>query len=899
MLQLSVFRALSFALPGLLALPSAVLGQATAPAEAPEPRPAATLDVDRLIAATGLTTASVDGPVWQIAAREGFQLLTIPVELHPPAKETRLDRSPVEVRGARFVCWRLEPNDPDRARREEADIRADDTTLPEGAPLITRSLTLTPNGRATWQVDRVIAGGTLKTGDEPFLLKIRPDRLRELRPPRPERVTQQPNETRAAFALRRRETDAAYREAIDAYRDLTRLVTDLPDEMTAPVDWPRVWAVYEVRGEQTELSFAGAPPLPWTVTVDQLAAARSLMARGGGAPSPEQYQQLAVVLPLLAGGHPISHDLLGRVLVEGSLVAHAQPRGPITRAVTAVLDGPAEQWRPQIVRDLVTAPPTTGTTQLLRAAAKHLDDEAKRIAYRSRFEAIARSAEGFDEVLTEANRGLREQTAVDPGELFERLLARAGSTPESIEAVVKGIELESLEQTRRDAMIEAVVESAAEHPAAARLLDERLLTSGDTEVVKAALAALTPDPPQTQPAAATKGAGEGGDAAPVQPGVEEAPRRIPLTPGHRLLPLLASSDDEVRDAAWAALTRFTVQDGGRGAASSGVFDRLLAAGVERDTVPPELLAFLRRELTAGGDVAVEVLAQLAVGPDIEAGTAAAGRLIGSRGPLAARLAEMTRDQRHRFAARVYRARGVDPPAVVALIRAQAANAAAPVVTWFAGQVAASDGGLPTEEDWLAQYQDERDLLALVTQDDRFLTFAVSAALSRRLAGDTELAGEITKAFARLRDRSIQNVRDTWDDLKTDRRNKALTAATGSWNLVLTVPPGEDGGEATTIPLGRIELKVTPAEATVTGGLLRLTPVVDQVAIELVDPTELKRFSAEGVEGMPLSRRRPMVLRPDAEGGTWSGQTVLEDGQAVRLTLEPVGKSPGGGTAGRR
>ncbi len=76
--------------------------------------------------------------------------------------------------------------------------------MPDEAPRLTRAVTVLPEGRIRWELDRSINGATVKAGDSLFSLYLDPQRLRELEPSQPERLTRTADESSRDFTFRER-----------------------------------------------------------------------------------------------------------------------------------------------------------------------------------------------------------------------------------------------------------------------------------------------------------------------------------------------------------------------------------------------------------------------------------------------------------------------------------------------------------------------------------------------------------------------------------------------------------------------------------------------------------------------------------------------------------------------
>ena len=320
--------------------------------------PGLELDTHALLTDSRVFETSIDSHIWKIEPMPGRRLIQVPVIIKPKSITTRLATPSLKLRGGRFIAWRIVP---DESADRPGDSRAYDSDDPYGSPTIrtlrnfdegdlgrldrpgqptepeqrtdvvelgqnltddipvlARDIEVSPQGVIRWELERAIPGAEVKTGDTGYLLKLRPDRLAELEPQRPERSTRQPGTRGSAedareAAARRRAEELEFREKLDAYRELRNQVRDLPDAFQAAMP-SRVWAIYEVPDRIDELSFTGDPPMPWRVGMDNLEALKQIASRTGvgSALTATDFTQISQMTLMLEDGHPADPAGRGR-----------------------------------------------------------------------------------------------------------------------------------------------------------------------------------------------------------------------------------------------------------------------------------------------------------------------------------------------------------------------------------------------------------------------------------------------------------------------------------------------------------------------------------------------------------------------------------------------------------
>ncbi len=823
---------------------------ANAPALTPEPVPADPnapapetvqhLDLEALLLDERVLSGQIDDPVWQFESATGRRLVQLPIRIDRVAGAVKLDQPAVQLRGGRFVGWRILLDDQDNAsrnRRARGGARAGDTRdldfsdpllmdrdfdlggpvqreadaaagyerpgeVPQGAPRISRSVTLTPAGTVRWDLDRAFGGAEVKTGNDPYLLRLRPDRMKELEPQRPERSERRANEDMRTYQQRAREQDLAYRDEQRAFRDLRDLVRELPDtfEVAQPA---RLWAIYDMTEAVRDLSLDGPSPLPWRISFDAFESLRETAKMNvGNEIRFEDYKKINRLDPIARDSHPYSHRVLAFALSDAQLIGKAQPKDPLHRLLEQVIAGPDDTARRIVLADLVTAvPPNPSTRMLLADAAEYLTPQMKLASLRGTLGEIARDPQQTQAAITAAAEALADPQGPPAGGVLEALGAALGTRTESYPAVINGINLTTLPEDRRDEAVAYLIRTAGQSPLSAMWLAGSLLGSNDPAVVQRTLELIAAAGPGS---AAIGTIAEGLTTTLFGPPTREARNRLDLTldqplpldsPSHPLFRSLNSGNPEQRELAWRALPNFALSNAAPGRRGStpaepdagDPLDMIMLSALGRAQTPPQVVPFVANLRDEPRSTAA--LIRLVVEADADASRRAAQALFGdAQRRLVEPIGQLAANDRQTFAARIYQSRTNHTPLVVGLMREPTTGGSrrsGGFVNWFAARVLAGD--LPTPAEWAASAPNDEAMLNFAASRDEALAAGAVAALVAGAGGDTLTAQRLVDDFAATDDRTVAGLTLKWNDARKDIYRARIKQAEGSYRLVLLIP----------------------------------------------------------------------------------------------------------------
>ncbi len=919
------------------------------------------LDVTGMVSEQAVLADTAEGVLWTVEPNLGRVLVQVPMTLSVTgelAEDITLSEPTITLAGGRFVCWRLEVEghaggqqsgfdgfeggEFDGFEQDGGGFNLNDelgagttqtAALPEGAPLMTRRLIVTPDGKVTWSLDRSISGGSLpdvrgqlrggafSPGDF-YVLRMSPERLAALEPERPSaNTTARDTRPTPEQAQRQREQEAEYRRALRDYQSLRGRVRDLPDtfEVMAPV---RVWAVYEVPETMETLVVQGSEPLPWELPLFGWLTLREQMERGASQPPQpgadlrqEQIDLLREVVFMGTNDHPYTHRILAEVLSHTGLAGVAMPGDQLYDVISDLVNSTDTRAQETIIVALANAPATPGSARLLSQALPHMSADSQVEALRGLLSPRSgQASSGLDrwrQVATTAAPFLENDSGPDAGRVIEEVVAavsgpRQRLDDEGLAYMVSAFDFERMPEARRAQAIAYIV-AHGDDPLCAAWLDQSLLNARDEALVEDTLTAMA-------------------EAA----GIDLSLRPTVWLPSldHGWFALLNASEAETAALAWQSVGLLAVGtlDTNRSQAAAGespadMIKAVLDLGLSADEHPAGLAAFVVRSHDA--EAAALGLVRLVMDGDETVVAEAAEALVGSELPVDRVLATLRDEDRARFVARVYRGiKGEVPLVVGVLVSDQSEQAGG----WFARHLTTI--GLPRRADWVASLRDEAALLALVNGPSAMGSLGAADALVAS-AGGTEAVSEEVRT--RLRAAGESELAEAWRNEKRRIFGQRLEDAAGTYKLVLTVynpdasssdqdtsarieefgefEEGEfaEGGfeqtpaapaapapvEMQRIEIALVELLVEDGEVSLADQALSIRVSEDAPVIEVPAVRELWNYGLADLDGLPLRNVRETVALSPTDDGGWAGQFPLIGNDYAVLALEPL---PGEGDA---
>lgn len=944
----------------LIATGPAAPGQAN---EDASPRPTLELDLGRLVyEKQGIS--QIRDKVWSLQPQPGRRLVALPVYINPVIETTELSRSPLKVKAGRFIAFYIPqvnsrdatwsgihmpklmaaeaqafgkmmlqradgivtPNQPvgqaSQPLAEPKPVKGENAPLgpaPETAPRIARSIFLYPDGSIQWEAERSISGGLLNNASQanPYGFKLDPEQLNAKRPSKPQRITRQAGEDARTFAERRREAQKSDREKVDAFRTLRERVRDLPEVFREPAP-PAIFLIFETT-EGNGITIDGPAPLPWALSETDLQLYASLTQAN---PSDESSANLFESLFKKASNDAMAARTAAVGAYRSQLtrkVASGDPGYALMKTLATSNDTAAR--RVALLAIAQTHPPTLASVQLLQDANASLAGGVRREVQFASLDGALSLLSGADAqrvgvIVKQINDVIADPQGPDARRIVDAVLlafssdagpARTRLSPESTAVLISELSFSSLTNDEWPGVIDSVVARAHENDVAAGWVGMQLLKSVDKERVRAALQrinAITDEP---------AGASEEGVPDIHRTRQQAIKKMLALrSAGHGLLPLLSSDDTSLRTLAWQAVGRFAIAKPLNGepvaveeqeGATVQLYEQVIRVALKQQKTPTTLIDFILNQtdplLKQAG---LEKMVGLLVNEDVgtEAKRAVAELVLTTEGAYNQAVFAMGLEQRVQAVAELYRARDLEPPLVIGLLRAEGM----PLENWLGGQFAADT--LPTTAQWVAEAGEgsavEPKLLSVAADLDPIAAKAAGAALAQHAGGTTTEQLEFSILVDAIKPRTTENINEAWARFKEKIQSRVFKEANGAYQLVVTMYPAgarvqqsaDERGELdqpaseppTRIELGLVEFRSEKIDLSLSVEGVELSASPDRLAIRIDPLSSLRTFDATPLGPVPLEQvTSPMDLTPDESGG-WAGESVLSDGRVLAVSLEP-------------
>ncbi|MEM1445014.1 MAG: hypothetical protein AAGF84_03095 [Planctomycetota bacterium] len=852
--------------------------------EAPALAPATqALDLERLLTDNLVQGSNLGDPVWQLDDVDGRSPMLIPIRLTPGQASTELANPDVSLGGARFVGWwvpeAVDAPDAATSRRSSArrggrgsdefnqeprfiagdsrfahmlgDPNADPTggalsepTLEvveptEPGPRLARSITVQPDGRLTWEMDRSFQGASLQSGDNLYVLKLDPVRLREQQPEPAARPSRNTNETAAEYNLRRRQVQQEFRQEQQAFRELRESVQSLPDTFGIALEQlpgQVVWAVFLTQDRRTALAFEGdAEGLPWSVDVGTFEVLRG----GSSGTSATAADPIATMDGLASRGDPLSMRAVAISMTRGTGNGFREMTvgDPTARlAQKLVLGSDAVAARTVIEALAEVDPPTDATRRLLDIAAQTDDPLAKLAALRASLRSSADNPAAVARILQQAVAVLQDPAGPPPEEVLAALAGtndnpssnrRSGGAPtNAIPALALGVPFESISDDQRAGAVRWVLQHADDPQSLpAAWLDTKLLGSGHEPLLRETLeqlaaaevvypentAAPVLEPPSASATRAFREFVFGGSTntpetsaevtTPATPPLRIAP--LPITsPQHGLFTALQHPDAALQAQAWSVLPKFTITSSNSRTDAGPVLEAIVAAAPT--PTPKTLVPFLGKALQDSGSsqAATAALMQLAATGDPNASAQAVDALLTPTTDRNGQPRRLSLSQAWRnlepadqvgFTAAIYTAQfGSDTP-----VAGLAANDRAG--SWFVREL--EQGQVPEPGDWLEPLGGETQAIDVAGSEDDAIAHGALAALAAAVGADADAQREVISRLGAA-PRSADELQVAWPGVQRELIVAQLAEAAGEYQLVLQVTQGRPDAPAADPDMGR-------------------------------------------------------------------------------------------------
>ncbi|MEX2545859.1 MAG: hypothetical protein WD316_12095 [Phycisphaeraceae bacterium] len=958
---------------------------AAQPGDAPPPL---RLDIETLLLSDDVLAERITDPVWAIEARPERQLVLVPLLIGPVDQPLELEEPTITLRGGRFVAWHVTEDEVQTSSRGRggrggrgggggggggddmymnddlyiggydrqmgggpvrrgpalpAEAEVDEHGVPADAPRLARSITLTPDGRIQWGVATAISGAEIGDGDGRYVLRLRPDRLRELAPSRDDGSQQQMTGRRQdepmtgrERAEQRRELREQFQAEREAFMDLREAVQELDEtfDMPAPT---RVWAVFELPAAQRSLAFDGDAPLPWSIGLDDYEAVRQFVGTRGRR-GREAAMSLNALTTLARSEHPYTRQIAAHAAAAADVASNAEPFSDEYRLLTALLEADDDTSRHAVLESLASMRrPSEAGTRLLREVADHPNATTRLLALRGLLAADPGADDHLAQLLGTVSDMLADPSGPPADVVLEEIIVGIGSDRRIVDQVTTAIAFDRLSGERLDQAVRYIIDTAPREPLAAAWLDDGLLASGSDSLVRQTLAVLAEAQPDAnggdrQSSALGWAIGRvlGGRGSTDSAASEQGPSRgriVIESADHAIFPALASDDPATRELAWQALGRFSFVEegdmprfGGVGRSDDRV-DSLVSAALAHEPTPPQAASFLaRHEGFGAGAPGLVRLAGQATG---EAASIAGRALWGSQQNLTGPVGELEPAERYAFAAAVYEGRFGRVPATAGLMLAEPRDRRDDTASWFADQVA--DGRDPQPGDWVAAFGGEMRLAQLLGADEPELAAGAAAALVAAAGADDDEVESLARELA-----GEEDPRAAWRQMRQSIHARQLAHMEGEYRMVMLLrgeanqelaemneqqaraylmmarqqaqemtreearamgvrrgPAAGDKPVTDRVNLGVVDVIVEDTNVRLAGDIVSVEIPETRFALRITQLAELRNIPGAALDHIPLGRTiGDMDLTPQPDGA-WVGQVDMLDTRVLELRLEPV------------
>jgi len=518
----------------------------------------------------------LEDPVWEFDLPPGRKLLLVP--LAPLAVEqptqVKINKS-FRLTGARQLAWYV-PDDEDAQRRSSRGGRGQ---LQMDPPLLTIDLTLTPKDTIMYTLPRKLQYAEVTDGDQAYAVVV--DQRVLDRPKRP-------NFQRLS-SRQRAEAMLEFREQMDNYNRKISFARQLPTEFAKPTP-SVIYGVYSVPTLMRGVTFDGAAPLPWEISLDLLKRLQELTGGRGN------HFEVNLALDELFKDDEKPHlydTRAAAIVIANGALRDLPENSPLVDKIQMLLSHDDRRTRMRIVSALASGQATGAVASaMLAKAMQDPDPEVGLIAMQARAGESSRRGpvdqQQIDAMASGAQRLLVSAMDQPVEQVLAVPLGAASNQPEAVASFVKQIDLSKAPATRRDPMVKVVVQHAAEgDPLALGWLSHQLLGGGDVDLQKRTLKQLIAYD------AAEPETDERGRTA------RKDPLKLPLnTADHGLFACMASNDDQVRGDAWTALQYFSIDTRSRRGNETAsdepgaIFDALTQAALSIEPTPVQAVEFM-------------------------------------------------------------------------------------------------------------------------------------------------------------------------------------------------------------------------------------------------------------------------------------------------------------------
>ncbi|MBI1374654.1 MAG: hypothetical protein GC159_18200 [Phycisphaera sp.] len=880
------------------------------------------LDVEAFLSNQRTLTNTYMGPVWLVKVQRDRQLILVPLKPVNIDKPLELTERAVEVSGSRLVGWYIPQEGLDwqsalsNQKNPDNQVSVGKQTLDTSIPRISRDVILKPDGTVEWKMARAMLNAT--PNRSAYGLRI--DRSMIKRPTQPKISSRGNNETASQYAVRRNATLTKFRDELQTYNAINKLLSGLPSEFSQPMPG-QIWAIFDGSVLIKDIVIDGAETSPWTISYQTFKTTQKLISGGGTNVEIER-----ALSELAASDSPQSLHAAAMVIASGSNLSKLSPDSPAVPLIQRVMAKGDTKSKvlvaSAIARDPASAPIASS---LLDSALTNPDPQVVLLGLKGKLSEQKGAAPDPATLATltqTANSLLASPTGPPSAEVLQVCVDLVNAQPSTLETLATKVQVASTNPRRLDTTISYIVKLAGRRE---RLTTE-WLSHQLLDPANADLASRT-----TQTMVAIREAYADVDAENKEPTFTYALN----SESHGLLKMLASPDAPIRSMALQVIPAFRVATAQAVAETQVpiIYAQLVKAALAIKPTPRAIVEMM----IAANDASHTAgpLGKIAAGGE-GPGQAAAIAALRQSGPntLEAAMNAMNGDEQASMIAAWYEmadaadtptakplpgftglaahlikqwtmnsaAGGADtgPPAVIDVLRGDDKTIVAPVIVpWLAKEIAA--GHRPHPQLWYETIHDEGKLAVAAGSKDLEVANGGRAILIASVAWpEQQYLVTFNQRFATeaAADPTVQAT-NVWSAMRTELSTEALAKMPGVYHATLAFIPGaslsKTGANTPTEPadydLGQVVIEAGASTREFAIKDLGVTVKVTDPIIKLVATGGFDKL-ADALKPKPVVffPKTALTFRPERNHG-WLTAYGDDGGATYRLRLERVGDAP--------
>ena len=907
--------------PAKAAAPTKPVGKAAEPGVAPAGPCIIELDLQALLLMPDVVDQAIVDPVWDVRPPGGHRLMQLPFKINFPADRKEpfeLNASTVKIRGSVALCWHIIDEKAARGKGAEGEVVIGDS-LPKNIPTIARKVTLDPEGKVKWKMERTFQGANLKPAstaseNDIYILKLDQKQLNGRNPGAPPIGRRQGGEDERSWLDRINRENTEHKVKLANFNELSKRLRELPSEF----EWntpTRIWLVVDLNPTVADIDITIDQTLenvvgPWKVLANHLTMLRKntvpfqVVSEGDKYILPREANDLiAAMSAMMANPHVNNYRMVATQISVTGLAKYAIPGDPLYKLLESLIKTGDRFVISTMSKELATVfPPTKASTSLLLIVTPHLNPKEKILVLQDKFKNKS-DLRAFRDTLLDVNGAMNDNTAAPPDELIDKLM-EASDTPDIENLVAGTLQFDGMSPERLNKAITKIIQNAPTNTLCARLLDQKLLGSSvpltqlrTLEMLAAADSADKHLGDVFNDYILDLAFGAPRDSVAVKNRIKMTDHILIESPNHSLFRLLGSTDTKIHDLTWHSLVHFAVAD--IPDLNPDLYRIIVDAAIAQQPIPPQIIEFLIHQPNTSR-IVESLFRIILLGKDAPISVMACKAIKNSKDawPVDKAMSRLSYGDRHGLAIRIYEyLTGEKAPLVVGLLRQRADNL--PLAAWFGSELA--NDRLPKPEAWGAQISDEDRLLELAIATDKDLALAACSALLLAAGGEDKLSATLLTRLQNIEEPNPEKTREEWKTARQEIYNARVQKIAGPIRIrVEVLDKGVANGSPINAPsskqpsgnpnlydLGTTDFISTNEGIKLANNAITMTIATTQLGVRVEKPSEIKVINADLLAKIPFDKIvNPALLAPKPDG-SWRGLMLLPDGKTVELSFIPT------------